>query len=799
MNKIALLRICLSIFILLPFTSAYSSDHLRKFHIQGKIMTPQKEAVEFVTVQLKGTKYGAITDEKGIYRLRAPKGNYTLVISAIGYETITKKIKLEDEQSLKLDFIIKPNETELNSVVVEASSVKRLKESAYNVVAIDAKNLHNTTTDIASSLAKLPGVKLRESGGVGSDMRISLDGFTGKHIKLFIDGVPQDGVGTAFSLNNIPINFADRIEVYRGVVPVSFGADAIGGVINVVTSKKRKTFVDASYSFGSFNTHKSYINTGHTTKKGLMFEINAFQNYSDNSYTMHTSVFDLEAGGADKDKIEKVKRFHSGFHNETIIGKIGLVNKTFADRLVFSINLSQYDKEIQNGVNQAIVYGRKKQNGHSIMPSLEYKKRHFIVNNLDVNLSINYNRNMRHNLDTATYIFNWRGESIYNGGKLGEQSYQNAKFDDDNWSGRFNASYRIGSAHSFTLNHVLTAFKRSTRGSSEAQSASSTYDKKTQKNITGLSYRFSHNDIWNISVFGKYYNQYNNGPRNQSTSGGYDFVLFSENLGKFGYGIAGTYYFLKDFQAKLSYEKAYRLPTNDELFGDEDLELGSANLKPETSDNFNVNLSYNKNIDKHSIYVEGSFLYRDTKDFIHRISNQKYTGGKYYASHENFGKVRTIGLSAETRYNYSNRLSIGGNITSQNIMEYERFEESGSQKERLTYKVRIPNIPYLFSNIDASIYFHNLLKKGNTLTITYNNMYVHQFPLEPEVLGDSSTKYGIPSQFSHDLGFTYRMNKGKINLGFECKNITNELLYDNYRLQKAGRAFYGKVRFYFQK
>lgn len=406
---------------------------------------------------------------------------------------------------------------------------------------------------------------------------------------------------------------------------------------------------------------------------------------------------------------------------------------------------------------------------------------------------------MRHNLDTATYIFNWRGESIYNGGKLGEQSYQNAKFDDDNWSGRFNASYRIGSAHSFTLNHVLTAFKRSTRGSSEAQSASSTYDKKTQKNITGLSYRFSHNDIWNISVFGKYYNQYNNGPRNQSTSGGYDFVLFSENLGKFGYGIAGTYYFLKDFQAKLSYEKAYRLPTNDELFGDEDLELGSANLKPETSDNFNVNLSYNKNIDKHSIYVEGSFLYRDTKDFIHRISNQKYTGGKYYASHENFGKVRTIGLSAETRYNYSNRLSIGGNITSQNIMEYERFEESGSQKERLTYKVRIPNIPYLFSNIDASIYFHNLLKKGNTLTITYNNMYVHQFPLEPEVLGDSSTKYGIPSQFSHDLGFTYRMNKGKINLGFECKNITNELLYDNYRLQKAGRAFYGKVRFYFQK
>ena len=39
-------------------------------------------------------------------------------------------------------------------------------------------------------------------------------------------------------MNNIPVNFADRIEVYKGVVPVGFGTDAIGGVINIVTNKK---------------------------------------------------------------------------------------------------------------------------------------------------------------------------------------------------------------------------------------------------------------------------------------------------------------------------------------------------------------------------------------------------------------------------------------------------------------------------------------------------------------------------------------------------------------------------------
>ena len=129
-----------------------------------------------------------------------------------------------------------------------------------------------------------------------------LDGFSGKHVKVFIDGVPQEGAGTAFDLNNIPVNFAERIEVYKGVVPVGFGTDALGGVINIVTNKqKRNWFLDASYSYGSFNTHKSYVNFGQSFKNGLTnfgqsfrngltYEINAYQNYSDNNYYINNWV-----------------------------------------------------------------------------------------------------------------------------------------------------------------------------------------------------------------------------------------------------------------------------------------------------------------------------------------------------------------------------------------------------------------------------------------------------------------------------------------------------------------------------
>lgn len=90
-------------------------------------------------------------------------------------------------------------------------------------------------------------MKLRESGGVGSDMQLMLDGFSGKHVKVFIDGVPQEGVGSSFGLNNIPVNFADRIEVYKGVVPVGFGTDAIGGVIKYRHQQETSALVSGCF------------------------------------------------------------------------------------------------------------------------------------------------------------------------------------------------------------------------------------------------------------------------------------------------------------------------------------------------------------------------------------------------------------------------------------------------------------------------------------------------------------------------------------------------------------------------
>lgn len=763
---------------------------IQKVILSGSVKSTDKSPVDFATVYLKDTNFGCTTDERGEYSLNAPAGNYTLVVSAIGFETYEKSITIGSHNS-KHRITLKPSVTELDEVVVVSNGVSRLKRSAFNAVAVDTKEMKNSTKSLSDALAKAPGMKLRESGGVGSDMQMMLDGFSGKHVKVFIDGVPQEGVGSSFGLNNIPVNFAERIEVYKGVVPVGFGSDAIGGVINIVTNKKKRNwFLDASYSYGSFNTHKSNIHFGRTLRNGFTYEINAFQNYSDNDYYVDAPIKDFETGNINAGT-GRVKRFNDTYHNEAVIGKIGVVDKGWADRLMFGFTYSNMYQDIQTGVRQNIVYGEKHRKGYSLMPSVEYRKRDLILKGLELTLTGNYNRNTTYNVDTAAYEYNWLGDKKLMNTR-GEQSYQYSRADNDNWNSTLTLNYRIGKAHFITFNNVFNAFRRENTSLLTKEEQTDPIDKRTRKNISGLSYRLMMSERWNFSAFAKQYLQYVSGPQATDANNS-DFVRTDRKVSSTGYGAAGTFFVIPSLQIKLSYEKAYRLPTIEEMFGDEDLEMGDVSIRPENSDNINLNISYNKTFGKHSVYVEGGLVYRDTKDYIQR-NIADLSGGKMAATYINYGKVLTKGVNASVRYGFSNRLSIGGNFTRMDVRDNQEMA-IGTNQPNLAYKERMPNIPYMFADSDINLYWHNLFEKGNTLTFTYDNQYLHSFSYYSQVIG-SSSDYIVPNQFSHNISLSYSMKKGRYNISFECRNLTDEKLYDNFSLQKAGRAFYGKLRIY---
>ena len=218
----------------------------------------------------------------------------------------------------------------------------------------------------------MAGVKLRVNSGVGSDYNFTLNGFSGRQVKFFMNGLAMDNFGDAFSINNLPANMVERAEVYKGVLPVGLGADALGGAVNVIT-RKTANYLDVSYSFGSFNTHKASINGAYTNgKTGLTTRLTSFLNYSDNNYKVYVPIIDLESG--QKLGNQWVKRFHDGYKSLRVRLETGFVNRPFADYLLAGIIVAGNDKDIQNGVVMELVYGARTTDSRSVIPMLRYKK-----------------------------------------------------------------------------------------------------------------------------------------------------------------------------------------------------------------------------------------------------------------------------------------------------------------------------------------------------------------------------------------------------------------------------------------
>ena len=682
--------------------------------------------------------------------------------------------------------------TQLSEVVLTGQSpIKQVQKAAYNVVAIEAQQLRNLNSNAADMLARVSGVKMRETGGVGAETAINLNGFTGRHVRIFIDGVPMNEANASFRINNIPAELIERIEIYKGVVPVTFGADALGGAINVVTRKNRYNYGNLSYTFGSFNTHKSTLNLGQFLTDNISVELNAYQNYSDNSYKVFTEYLDLQTGTYSKEK-RWFKRFHDRYHNEAIIGRVNIFDEKWTDKLSFALNYSQEDKQLQNANLMQKVFGGKYRKSHNYSSSVEYEKKN-ILNGLSFFLTGRYDFTTTQNVDEEARRYSWTGEYEPMVTR-GESQLQNTIFEGKTGYITSHLDYQLNKKHSFQLTHTFSNY---TRRNKNMLITNYTLDsdfmrRVNEKNISGLSYKFTPSERWNILAFGKYYNTAVTGPVIISGQGSR--AVYEEethHTQAWGYGGATTYQLLKTLQTKISYEKSFRLPTDTELFGDGDLEIGNYKLKPENSDNLNVNLSYQPAFKAHSLLVEAGFAYRYIKDYIIRsIISAGVNEGS--AGSRNHGKVLNMGVDATLRYFYKDIFSVGGNLSYMNLRNKEEFTETG--RPSAIYNDRLPNMPYLFGNADATCNIGSLIAKRDKLSLNYNLFFTEEFFTSWQSEG---TKIKVPRQLSHDVSLTYYTPNKRLSLSVEAKNITDELLYDNYSLQKAGRAFYAKLSYRF--
>mgnify|MGYP000609610373 FL=1 len=181
-------------------------------------------------------------------------------------EELTEATKDEDKQSVELGKVtVSGGQTELN-----------LSEVGFNVDTIDTEQFLNSSKDINQLINSSPGVIIRENGGLGSKFKLSLNGLSENQVRYFIDDIPMESFGSALTLDNFPVNLIKRIEIYKGVVPVSLGADALGGAINIATPALDEDFIDIAYSIGSFNTQRASLFAHNSDDKGRFLRISSF-------------------------------------------------------------------------------------------------------------------------------------------------------------------------------------------------------------------------------------------------------------------------------------------------------------------------------------------------------------------------------------------------------------------------------------------------------------------------------------------------------------------------------------------
>lgn len=764
--------------------------------IQGKV-TENSVALPFVIVRLQGTEKVTRSDESGLFVFDSVYyGSYILQIESAEHIPFNQPIELR-QTLLDLGTVGLTRSNELEEVAVFGKTkAEEVREQAFTVTSLDMKPLKNLNVNVNQVLNQSTGVRIRQQGGLGSDFEFSLSGFTGNQVRFFVDGLPTEALGSAYNINSLPVNNVERIEIYKGVVPVHLGADVLGGAVNIVTSSAVKNYLDVSYSYGSFNTNQASVTGRYNLKKGLVINVSAFYNYSDNFYKTEVFLFDKETGTKDTTPTN-ITRFHDAFRSMTGSVEFGIVNKRFADRLMLGIIGTQQYKELQNGANITEVFGEVFTRQEGFIPTLKYEKSNLFFPNLSLKVASVYSRNYSQNVDTSSREYDWTGEytTKFTYQSSGEISWYKTlfKFRDESALTIATLNYKIGRKHEITLNNTYSYLMRV--GVDEIAVAPVPFDNPNviSKNFTGLSYQAKLLDERLMATaFVKLFHL---------TSSLYEEVYveeLDENVIRKlddkqvlpGYGAAVSYFALKNLLLKVSYENTCRLPEGYELFGNGLLLLPNPTLQPEKSKNFNAGFLAGKRFKNHVVNLEFNYLYRLPTNLIRSVA----VGVQSVYQNLGFGKINC--LEGGINYRYKRLLNVEFNATLQNMRNISL--KSNGEPDDL-YGDRLPNIPYLFSNAAISLNSKSCGKYKRTIGFNWNTLFVEQFYLKWESLGYLDTKFVIPRQLVSSAAITASSHNGRYNLSLSCNNLFDAKAYDNFKVQKPGRSFNVKLRYYLSK
>ncbi len=762
--------------------------------IKGIVLDTYGEPIPYATIQLLETYSGTTSFADGTFQLKtALNGTYTLSFSCIGYQKKAVQIELGTTDEIILKEVLKTQNTEISELTVAGKTkATQLREESYAVEVLESKTFKNLAVNANEILNKIPGVNIRQSGGFGEKAELSLNGLTGSQVRIFMDGIPMEFFGSSLSLNNFPANIFEQIEVYKGVVPIHLSADALGGAVNITTNKSQQSFLDASYGYGSFNTHKAAINAQvRQTSTGFTSRIKSFYNYSDNNYKVDIKLLDASTGKTD-DFTTEVEHFHDAYRSKMGWLEAGFTQTQFADELMLGVMYSDNYNETQQPTNaigdSEQPYGEVFETEKNKIATLHYEKKQFLTDHLSFNTYLVYVKGEKLKQNISNYVYDWFGNKTLEEDGTGERDERLTALTtiSKNLLGNVNASYALSDFSNLAFNYNLNFYNLS--GDDPYNGENNTrfgnpisFDKQ----VWASSYTHSFfNHTWRNTAFIKYYTY-----TQKSTDTNYfgeDEINTSANYKHLGYGLA-TSYFIHQIQLKASFEHAIRFPDVLELYGDGTSYEANPYIQPEESDNYNLGTIYKTTFSSVNIVLSSNGFIRNSKQFIFAQREGQSIISK------NLDDVLTMGGDFSTNLNWKGRCNINLAGTYIHQVNNDKYNAGGPNA---LYKQRIPNEPYFYGNATLSYLFKDMLTKADHLSVNVHENFTHEFDYRWSILGFSDDKYAVPQQITTDLDFVYSLQNQRYNFSFGIINLFDADTYDNLLQQNPGRSYHFKIRYF---
>lgn len=769
--------------------------------LTGRVTDNGGNELAGASVSLTGIASPRLTDQVGRFAFaNLPYGDYLLRVTHVGFAEYAEAIRFEAGQA-PITIRLSPQSTVLEgATVIGKTETQQVREQTIRAVVVDTRAAAEQPTTLAELMNRSPGIRIRQSGGLGNAVDVSINGFQGNSVQYFRDGIPLEYLGGGYSINNVPINLLERAEVYKGVVPVSLGGDALGGAVNLVTRKHTGSMLDVSYEAASFNTHIANLSIFRGDKSDRLFiGLNGLYNYSDNDYKADVEVVNESANLVPV----TVPLFHNGYRHYFIEAYAGVRNRGWTDELRFSLARYDIDRQSQHPALMTHPYGALMIYNQGWVPSLHFKKN--FNDKLVVDQFASFSFVNRSRVDTVRGTYDWYGNFTPRDG-VGESPQRSlSDIDFEQRISRTNLSYRVNNRHELATNIVYNYSRRIGEDPYGFRFSGTDIDILSKearyvKIIGGVS--------WESTWFdAKLTNQLTGKFFHFNTKGINGFMANAVNLENFttssgnNWGIANAIKYQVDSRhlIRASFELTNRLPRQTELFGDNDTRAPNFDLKPERS--FNINLAYRYNGSKLTTEVGG--FYRKTRDMILLVPIQPP-----FAQYQNLNNIQGYGFDIDLSYQPIHQLTIQANTTWQD----NRMINIPSGVHRWIEGTRLRNTPYFFANAGLMGNFTDLLRKQDRIKPYLHWNFIREFYLnhiprdkEPGGFLGLSGSAGIPvtnivpDQHLLSAGVTYFLSSQPLSVGLEVKNIADAQLYDYYRIQRPGRSFHIKINYHLTK